>query len=138
MIDVTRTIIYINSMKPDKNICLNCRTEISLRAKYCSDKCRKQYERNPDKRSDITNPDTDKSQVGQTKSDTFRDSLTKTDKTFYDRAMRDFKEPYYKFDFDEPIQKKECAKCGNNFKTRLHLLIYCSYDHYAQTIGGRK
>lgn len=123
-------------MKPNKNLCLNCNKEIGSRAKYCSDKCRKAYTRNPDKRSDKTNPDTDKLEVGQTKSDTFRDSLTKTDKTFYDRAMRDFKEPYYNFN-QIPERAEKCLQCGTTFKTTMIMLRYCSYNHYSDAIAGR-
>lgn len=69
--------------------------------------------------------------------DTFRETLTKTDKTFYDRALRDFKgDPYYKFTDD--LREAECDKCGVKFKTGLSLLRYCSYEHYNQTIKGPK
>lgn len=62
--------------------------------------------------------------------------LTKTDQTFYDRAMRDFGKPYYRFN-ETPVREKICdmGRCGKKFKTTLSLLRYCSYEHYSQTIG---
>lgn len=120
-------------MKPDKNTCLNCGKQISSKAKYCSDKCRKAYSRKSDINPDKLNPDTDKTQVGQPKSDTFRDSLTKTDKTFYDRAMDLWGEPYYKFRPGEEREAK-CGFCGEKFKTTLSLNKYCSYQHYHQSL----
>lgn len=133
-------------MKPDPNNCLNCNKEISNRAKYCSDKCRKQYERsnagrspNSDKRSDKPNPDTQKEPTrtgpGQ---DGFRDTLTATDKTFYDRAIKDFGKPYYKF--SDKIQEHTCAmgSCGKKFKTSLSMLRFCSYRHYSEALSGKR
>ncbi len=124
-------------MKPDKNTCLNCSKGISPRATYCSDKCTKAYKRNSDKRSDKPNSDNPKNELGHTNSDKddFRASLTKTDKTFYDRALRDFGEPYYRF--DAPLKKDNCARCKTPFNTRMSLLIYCSYEHYSAAISGR-
>ena len=125
-------------MKPDKKTCLNCTTEIGNRAKFCSDKCRKQYERNSDKRSDKANSDKPNSELGQANSDKdeFRATLTKTDKTFYDRAMRDFKNPYYIFTGE--VTERVCDTCKDKFKTAMPLLRYCSYEHYSNTIGGKK
>lgn len=131
-------------MKPDKVICQNCGEQIE-KGKWCSDKCRKAHGRksdNPDTRvgqnPDKTNPDTDILQVGQAKSDKdeFRASLTKTDKTFYDRAMRDYKEPYYKF--GSPVKEVICLHCWNKFKTSLSMLRFCSYDHYSDALSGKK
>lgn len=131
-------------MKPDKNNCLSCQKEISTRAKYCSDKCRKQYERNPDKsdsqpgqnvliRSDKPNSDTDILQVGHKvgQEDSERASLSKTDRTFYDRAIRDFGEPYYNFDWAE--REEKCRYCDGKFRTKLRLGAYCSYEHYQKS-----
>lgn len=120
-------------MKPDALICNNCGIQIA-RGKWCSDACRKAYSRNPDKKSDISNPDTDKLEVGQPKSDiddtnTFRASLTVTDKTFYDRALRDFGKPYYRF--TDNIREEKCLFCGEKFRTGLAMLRFCSYEHYA-------
>ena len=39
------------------NKCLNCAKEISIKAKYCSDKCRKAFNRNPDNQVGQNNPD---------------------------------------------------------------------------------
>lgn len=128
-IDNTWTFWYTTSdMKPDKLLCQNCQKEIP-RGKWCSDKCRKAYARNPDKKPDISKPDTDKSQVGQiVYSGDIPSNITKTDKTFYDRAMKDFGEPYY--NFNGRLRKEECRKCGKKFDTRLSLLKFCSYGHY--------
>lgn len=129
-------------MKPDKKTCLNCTEEVSNRAKFCSDKCRKQYERNSDKTTPELGHLSDleaKTELGQANSDKdeFRATLTKTDKTFYDRALRDFKEPYYRFGETEATEKV-CSRCGEKFKTSLALLKYCSYEHYSDTIAGKK
>lgn len=147
-------------MKPDKVTCNNCGIQI-LKGKWCSDKCRKAYSRksdNPDtqvgqksdilvNKSDKINPDTDKSdkistksdklgqltevQVGQT-DDITRTELTATDKTFYDRAMKDFNEPYYNFNSSERTLK--CAYCGKEYTTCLSLNRYCCYEHYKTAI----
>lgn len=137
-------------MKPDTPKCANCEKDI-VRGRWCSDKCRKVFTRksdNPDKVGQI-NPDTDKksdkTQPGQPKSDKvgqideFRTKLTKTDKTFYDRAMKDFKKPYYNFEL-ETIRSATCIlqSCGRPFTTSLSMLNYCSYEHYTRAISGRK
>lgn len=116
-------------MKPDKVSCLNCGDQIT-KGKWCSDKCRKAYARNPDKQADKTNPDTDKSQVGQPTrtNDEFRETLTKTDKTFYDRAIKDFGEPYYNFDWEK--REGTCAFCKSKYMTCLRLNRFCSYEHF--------
>jgi len=141
-------------MKPDINYCTNCKKEVSLRAKYCSDKCRKQYERKSDKlghevgqnvqiKSDKSNSDTlkttnsDKLELSAELQD-FRDSLSKTDKTFFDRAMKTFNEPYY--NFISPLRKAKCVICNKEYQTTLSLNRFCSYQHYdqAHTIFVRK
>ena len=131
-------------MKPDKITCQNCGEQIP-KGKWCSDKCRKAYTRksdNPDKqvgqKADKTMSDTDILEVGQTKSDKdeFRAGLTKTDKTFYDRAMQEFKEPYYKF--GDPIKEVTCLRCRDKFKTSLSMLRFCSYEHYSDSLSGKK
>jgi hypothetical protein len=58
-----------------------------------------------------------------------RDSLTKTDKTFFDRAIRDFGYPYY--NYDSFLKEGTCIFCKKPFKTNLSLNRYCSYQHYA-------
>jgi hypothetical protein len=132
-------------MKPEPNKCLNCGKEVSTRAKYCSDKCTKAHKRNSDKlgqkeslNSDISAHNSDKSELGQPNSDTLsaelkelRDSLTKTDKTFFDRAIRDFKNPYY--NYSSPLKEDTCGLCGKDFKTNLSLNRYCSYAHYSES-----
>ncbi len=64
--------------------------------------------------------------------------LTKSDKTFYDRAMRDFGKPYY--NFDAALREEKCIRegCGAKFETNMSLLRYCSYQHFSDTISMRK
>lgn len=87
-------------------------------------------EQNSVKKPDISNPDTEnnvtRTELGQI--DFMREDLAKTDQTFYDRAMKDFGEPYYRFGG----QKKEgvCAYCSKPFQTTLALNRYCGYEHY--------
>lgn len=119
-------------MKPDKRTCTNCGKDISdrsARAKFCSDKCTKAFKRNSDIKSDKTNSDTE---LGQDNSDNanLRDQLNKTDRTFYDRAIKDFGEPYYNFELDN-VRDGKCAYCEAKFKTTLALNRYCSYEHYS-------
>ena len=118
-------------MKPDKNVCLNCGKEISQRAKYCSDRCTKAYKRNSDKKGPEVGQNSDIPQLGQVKSD-----MTETDQTFYDRAMKDFGEPYYKF--GESEREETCLQCDKKFKTTLSMLRFCSYKHYSDALAGRK
>lgn len=124
-------------MKPDKVTCDNCGKEIGG-GRWCSDKCRKAYGRKSDKlgqnvqeKADKSNPDTDILQVGHGPGqiDELRASLTKTDKTFYDRAMKDFGEPYYNFTGE--LKKSKCGFCSEAYTTNLSLNKYCSYNHYA-------
>lgn len=125
-------------MKPDNNKCLYCGIEISNKAKFCTDAHRKAYSRNSDK----PNSDTDKEQVGQ-KSD-IRDTLTKTDKTFYDRndgidehgIMGIVGKDYYYF--DAPLRDEECLHCGDKFQTNMKMLRFCSLNHYKDALAGRK
>lgn len=126
-------------MKPDTRVCKNCGKEIN-RGTWCSDKCRKAYVRNPDKDTPKSDKNPDKPNPDTQKSDKFRNSLTNTDKTFYDRALRDFKgNPYYRFGEINPAERNCILEsCGKSFKTSLKLLNYCSYDHYREAIGGRK
>lgn len=123
-------------MKPDKVVCLNCGQQIQ-KGKWCSDKCRKAFARNPDKtdaradkKSDISKSDTENSQVGQNPDKYSK--LNKTDKSFYDRAMKDFGEPYYKFENEE--QELECGYCHKEYKTTLKLNRYCCYNHYSKSL----
>ena len=62
--------------------------------------------------------------------DDLRSTLTKTDKTFYDRAMKDFNEPYYRF--NGQLRKLKCSFCAEVFSTNLSLNRYCTYQHYSQ------
>lgn len=136
-------------MRPDKQACRNCSKEID-RGKWCSDKCRKAYGRksdNPDTKPG-QKPDKSKSdtQNGQSRTKSklpadlakLRDSLTKTDKTFFDRAIKDFQEPgkapdpYYRF--DGKLRKADCAYCGEEYQTNLNLNRYCSYQHYSKAL----
>lgn len=117
-------------MKPDKLVCGNCGKEIP-KGKWCSDKCRMANKRT--KKPEQIIPNTNKSLPEQPneqkpEQDDFRASLTKTDKTFYDRAMKDFGEPYYRFGGD--LRKGVCGFCGAKFTTTLALNRYCSYEHY--------
>jgi len=67
-----------------------------------------------------------------------RSKLTKTDKTFFDRAMRVFNQPYY--NFTSPLKKAKCVICNKEYQTNLSLNRFCSYQHYdqAHTIFVRK
>lgn len=130
-------------MKPDKNTCLNCKIEISGRAKYCSDKCRMAYGRNPNKVGSEPEQKGEQTQgeheqittrTPEPEQDDFRAQLTKTDKTFYDRAMDVWGEPYYNFDWTK--RESKCNFCGAKFSTELRLNRYCSYQHYSQSLKG--
>lgn len=140
-------------MKPDLITCNNCGKPIP-KGKWCSDKCRMAYKRTqPEQEGEQTNnPNTNKpeqmkpeqAKVEQPEHDEFRATLTKTDRTFYDRAMRDFKkpdgtpDPYYNFG-EKAVAEKVCdmGSCGVTFKTTLSLLRYCSYQHYSESLGGK-
>lgn len=96
-----------------------------------TEKANKPEHEQPKTRTNVpeqTNPNTDE----------FRATLTKTDKTFYDRAMRDFKEPYYRF--SNKVHDETCImqSCKSKFRTSLAVLKYCSYEHYSQSIAGKK
>lgn len=126
-------------MKPDKIMCQNCSKQIA-RGRWCSDKCRKSFNRKSD-----TNPDKLKSDIEKSDKIDFTTSpevslgfkLTETDKTFYNRAMKDFGEPYY--GFGEHTKERECIlpSCGKKFKTSLSLLKYCSYKHYTDALARK-
>lgn len=132
-------------MKPDKKTCLNCGKEIEGKKMYCDDACRMAFKRQPEQTS---NPNTNKPEhlvpeQPNPNKDEFRATLTKTDKTFYDRAIRDFSgdKNYYRFTGDNndgKLQERVCLNCGDKFKTLMPLLKYCSYEHYSETIGGKK
>lgn len=130
-------------MKPDKVVCMNCGKQIQ-KGKWCSDSCRMAFKRNPniqpEQKPEQTNPNIDSntniSQPEQDKAniDEFRAGLTKTDKTFYDRAINLWKEPHY--DFGGILRDSACAQCGDKYKTRMSLLKYCSYKCYSNAISG--
>lgn len=149
-------------MKPDKTTCGNCGKDIP-KGKWCSDKCRMANKRTPKPEQNVpeqapkqskpeqivekgeqTRTRTQGSGAGKHGKTSGPDnsnnyaSLTATDWTFYDRAMRDFGEPYYIF--DQPVNERKCImpSCGKRFTTQMSLLNYCSYDHYTQAIAGRK
>lgn len=124
-------------MKPDLITCNNCGKPI-VRGKWCSDKCRMAFKRiEPEQK---LNPNTNKPEqiepehikVEQPEQKTLRDSLTKCDRTFFDRAMRDFHEPYYIF--TDTLRDIICGFCGEKAKTGLSLNKYCSYDHYSKSL----
>lgn len=125
-------------MKPDKRTCRNCNKDITdTKGTWCSDKCRMAFKR--------TNPNKDSEQPEQSYPNSlkmnpnkFRDLLSNTDKSFYDRAMRDFGESYYLFSSKQTDKQCILQSCKLKFKTSLALLRYCSYDHYADSLGGKK
>lgn len=138
-------------MKPDRINCQNCSKEIA-RGKWCSDKCRMANKRvqklvdsmpkpehipksNINKVEQIVPEQSENEQPEQ--SDDFRSTLCKTDKTFYDRAMKDFKEPYYKFETELKDSVCILESCGAKFKTSLRMLRFCSYQHYSDALSGR-
>lgn len=131
-------------MKPDKFTCQNCGKQIA-KGKWCSDKCRMAFKRNPNKseqKPEHEQPEhTEKGEQTLPEQPTRteppeREELSKTDKTFYDRAMKDFNEPYYYF-HELPLTTRNCLRCGKEFKTTLRLLRYCSYNHYRKALEVR-
>jgi hypothetical protein len=128
-------------MKPDRKICRNCGKEIDGKKTYCDDACRMAFKRN--KPEHLDNPNTNKAEQNEPEQaeseqpEQMRDFLTKTDKTFYDRAMLDFGEPYYNF-LEKPVYSATCLRCRNKFKTTLGMLRFCSYQHYSASLSGRK
>lgn len=130
-------------MKPDTLHCKNCGKDIN-KGTWCSDKCRMAFKRKGEQKPEQTQGEHEQNVPEQPKSDKpehepgFRSTLTKTDKTYYDRAMRDMGEPYYRF-FGVPEHEVTCVReqCGAKFTTTLNLCRYCSYEHYKQTVSGR-
>lgn len=131
-------------MKPDKVSCLYCRKELDGKAnkKFCSNAHRMAFVRvkssNPHKTEHLpaqTEPEQQGSSIENPRGNTFDGNpnipgdLTATDRTFYDRAMKDFGEPYYRFG-EKQLEDKVCIYCGKKFRTTLSLLRYCSYNHY--------
>ena len=126
-------------MRPDKQTCKNCGKEIEGKKTYCDDACRMAFKRNPNKQPEQNNnPNTNKAeQIEPEQSNPnndmdFRSSLTETDKTFYDRAMKDFGEPYYYF--GNNTHQEKCIRCSKSFKTTLNALRFCSYQHYTEEL----
>ena len=127
-------------MKPDKIVCRNCGKQID-RGTWCSDKCRMAFKRKPEQKAEHEQPEheqkPEQTQPEQPESEqpeqNLRDTLSKTDKTFYDRAMKEWGEPYYKF--SEVKRTVVCAQCGGKFTTSLSLNRYCSYGHYRESLG---
>lgn len=121
-------------MKPERNTCLYCNKVISNKAKFCSDAHRKAYARNPDNKSDKPKSDTDNSQVGHNPD--IRESLTRTDQTFYDRNDGPdgiIGKDYY--NFGSELRESKCLHCGAGFKTHMAMLKFCSYDHYKKAFN---
>lgn len=121
-------------MKPDKVTCNNCGIQI-LKGKWCSDKCRMAFSRNPNKpeqKGEQIQPEPEQNEQPEQNISISRTNLTATDKTFYDRAMKDFNEPYYNFNSSERTLK--CAYCGKEYTTCLSLNRYCCYEHYKTAI----
>lgn len=114
------------------NRCKNCKKEISNRAIYCSDRCRKADKRNSDKIDPEVGHNPDISELGHAKSDT----LTKTDQTFYDRQVRDELGDYYYFSADR--FDRTCRQCKAKFTTSLKYNNYCSYEHYGEALKPTK
>lgn len=135
-------------MKPDQRFCDYCGQELHGRAdrKFCSEAHRKAFVRsNGDKADKIPQKGgqikADKQiesieKDGEVQNGFNADNLTKTDRTFYNRAMKDFGEPYYKFGEKEK-HKEECLQCKKKFTTTLGLLRFCSYNHYHEAISGK-
>lgn len=132
-------------MKPDTLHCKNCGKDIN-KGTWCSDKCRMAYKRTHqgEQKPEQTQPEHEQNAPEQANSNKpehepgFRAALTKTDRTYYDRAMKDFAEPYYNF-FSVPEHEQVCIRlgCTTKFKTCLSLCHYCSYEHYEQTLSER-
>jgi hypothetical protein len=101
-------------------ICLNCDTEFTPKnksAKFCSDKCRVQYNRN--------NISVTKDHV--TESSVTQNHVTQTDQLFEARYPG-----YYKF--GDKVYERTCLICRKKFKTRLQLLKTCCPEHYIEVM----
>jgi hypothetical protein len=142
-------------MKPDIQFCKWCGNSLEGREgkEFCKDSHRKAYKRNPDKApiiadnvrvsvqdiADISENEIIADNADKSEEDTpelsLRDTLSKCDKTFFDRAMRDFNDPYYRFSEDH--RKIICGFCGEKATTSLSLNRYCSYAHYKASISGK-
>lgn len=125
-------------MKPDKITCQNCGKQIQ-KGKWCSDKCRMALKRQGEQKPEHSVPEHEQMMENiqpEQKFDMDEDSratLTKTDQTFFDRAMEDFGEPYY--NFNSSVQEKSCTFCGKRFTTMLSMNKNCSYEHYSQSLA---
>ena len=111
--------------------CINCHAEFTgvlQRAKYCSDVCRKQYNRNVHKGFSVTNEQSSvTSNRGEVSKNTgkHQSKVTVTDQAFIDDASkRGLGDNYY--NFSKEIQDRQCLWCGNIFHTRLKLNKVCS------------
>lgn len=135
-------------MKPDRVACQYCGKELDGKAnkKFCSDAHRMAFVRvkgskanKPEHLPEQMEPEQQIEGVekhGEIQFDVNPNKLTKTDKTFYARAMRDFGEPYYRF--GEKIHEEVCKFCDKGFRTSLSLLAYCCYNHYRDSLAGKK
>lgn len=123
-------------MKPEQLYCLNCNKEIT-RGKYCSDKCRMAYKRNPNKANTQPEQMVPKGEQTRTESESEQKvEHTKADQTFYDRSDSIIGKDYYIF--DGPLHEETCLHCGDKFETHMPYLRFCSYRHYKDELGGRK
>lgn len=104
------------------NECLNCKKEISGKAKYCSDKCRMAYQRR-----------TKQGEQPEQKDPDFQPEQTRTGLTRTDSLFERSKPGYYKF--NETAHEEKCLQCGKNFKTSLDLLRHCSPQHMLDTLN---
>lgn len=98
--------------------CLNCNeVDVSLKATYCSDKCRIALDRRK-KKGDL--PEQHPEHLGEQPEQLApRTGLTRTDQMF-----EDLKPGYYVFGND--VLEKECSNCGKSFETKLRFLRFDS------------
>lgn len=107
--------------------CQNCGKEFkgTERAKFCSSKCRVQFNR-------------DKDLVTQTQdsvTERVTQKYTKTDKEFQDHYsnIKDLGPDWLKF--GDVVRNPTCGQCGKTFKTRLQMLRYCSLSCRSQALS---
>ncbi len=112
--------------------CLNCDTEFepkTKRAKYCSDRCKLQWNRNnvdTEPKSIVSN-DTE-----STISDTQRDTEITKELTKADKLFEEHQPGYYRF--GKEVFERRCLICDKKFKTKLQLLKTCSPEHMVELL----